>query len=311
MCDEAKSQLQIHGSFGNTPGTVTIEDTTLDIVSWSDSLIICNLPDSGKGAGGNVIVKTLSGLSKSSVLSIVNINITNHYWTQQSKGFWTLYDIDIWKCNWRADLSSIANSSPFPFEISKSSKGSESRNSINMAWMDSSELKDSTMSVSGTIDPINSIFYLRLIYFGHSDYVNNINLAPKIIGYDIFGTIKPTTEDTLPGSPYGIYVVDYSGSMTFPPATRNNVALQSKVDSLIIFSDMLKVIKIISLSPLGSTTASLYSIDGRLLKHEKINIDTPGNYTFDASGITPQFGILVLQTPKGVITKKIIFLDLR
>src|ERR1043165_581610 len=75
MCDEAKSQLQIRGSFGTDSGSVTIEDTTLGIVSWSDSLIICDLPDSGKGVGGNVRVRTVSGVSNTRTLSIFSMMV--------------------------------------------------------------------------------------------------------------------------------------------------------------------------------------------------------------------------------------------
>jgi hypothetical protein len=75
MCDEAKSQLQIRGSFGLDSGSVMIEDTTLGIVSWSDSLIICSLPDSGKGAGGRVLLQTIHGISNKRMLSIFSVNI--------------------------------------------------------------------------------------------------------------------------------------------------------------------------------------------------------------------------------------------
>src|ERR1043165_9035787 len=85
MCDEAKSQLQIRGSFGTDSGSVTIEDTTLGIVSWSDSLIICNLPDSGKGAGGHVIVQTIQGVSNTRVLSIIRANIDHTLWINQDR----------------------------------------------------------------------------------------------------------------------------------------------------------------------------------------------------------------------------------
>src|SRR5947209_17520783 len=40
---------------------------------------------------------------------------------------------------------------------------------------------------------------------------------------------------------------------------------------------------------------------------ENITIAAPGNYEFDAGGIRSQFGFLVLQTEKGVITRKVIF----
>src|SRR3989440_4082851 len=103
MCDEAKSQLQIHGSFGIDSGSVSIEDTTLGIVSWSDSLIICNLPDSGKGAGGQVVIVNKNGESNRRMLSIFNIAVLHSDWyagngSYNPKGFFT------WNISWRMDL---------------------------------------------------------------------------------------------------------------------------------------------------------------------------------------------------------------
>ena len=59
--------------------------------------------------------------------------------------------------------------------------------------------------------------------------------------------------------------------------------------------------------PLGETKASLYSIDGKLLKEENIFIFAPGMYSFDASGINMRVGILVLKTQKGIVAKKVVF----
>ncbi|MFI5264726.1 MAG: hypothetical protein ACHQM6_09445, partial [Candidatus Kapaibacterium sp.] len=141
MCDEAKSQLQIHGSFGIDSGSVSIEDTTLGIASWSDSLIICNLPDSGKGAGGHVAVKTKKGVSNTRVLSIF-------YVTMDYSVLVTLYNgpLYVWFLNWRMDIGSrTTNNIYLPFEISKISFGQYEYSPPNLPWADSSFIKDSSI----------------------------------------------------------------------------------------------------------------------------------------------------------------------
>src|SRR6185436_5811716 len=108
MCDEEKSQLQIRGSFGVDSGSVSIEDTTLGIVSWSDSLIICDLPDSGKGAGGGVIVQTIKGQSSKRMLSIFSLNIDHPFWWLDhgsGQGKWYFIYHRIWEVSWRTDIS--------------------------------------------------------------------------------------------------------------------------------------------------------------------------------------------------------------
>ena len=107
MCDEAKSQLQIHGSFGTDSGSVSIEDTTLGIVSWSDSLIIASLPDSGKGAGGDVVVQTVNGVSNKRVFSIFSMMVDYLYWGWNAINpphDWFFAVGQRWSINWRADI---------------------------------------------------------------------------------------------------------------------------------------------------------------------------------------------------------------
>src|SRR5437763_7976048 len=104
MCDEAKSQLQIRGAFGTDSGSVTIEDTTLGIVSWSDSLIICNLPDSGKGSGGNVVIENKGGKSNERFLSIIYLEVSAASEIQESNGRLTINGEWEWHLDWRADL---------------------------------------------------------------------------------------------------------------------------------------------------------------------------------------------------------------
>src|SRR5579872_5606264 len=128
MCDEAKSQLQIRGSFGVNSGSVTIEDTTLGIVSWSDSLIICSLPDSGKGAGGHVEVKTVKGVSNERALSIFSAKVDYLYWGWSAISpphDWFCAAGQRWSISWRADIGFRTNkfAQVIPFEISKKSFG--------------------------------------------------------------------------------------------------------------------------------------------------------------------------------------------
>jgi photosystem II stability/assembly factor-like uncharacterized protein len=65
-------------------------------------------------------------------------------------------------------------------------------------------------------------------------------------------------------------------------------------------------IEIQSSSNLGPTNTSLYSIDGRLLKRTKLNISAAGEYSIDVSDVHTHFAFLVLQTGKGVSTRKLL-----
>src|SRR5579872_1976664 len=127
MADEAKSQLQIHGTFSSdTTGFVTIENTKQTVRSWSDTLIICDLPDSGDGSGGHVTVTQGSSVSNVRMLSIFRIGVDNFdwYWDGHIPSMAQYYAIigRRWIVNWRADIGGRATSflHQIPFEISKS-----------------------------------------------------------------------------------------------------------------------------------------------------------------------------------------------
>ncbi len=89
-------------------------------------------------------------------------------------------------------------------------------------------------------------------------------------------------------------------------ASVNSPASNSE-DIVVNYNQESDRIELQSTSPLGSTTASLYTIDGRLLKRTKLDISSPGIFSFDVSDVHTRFAILVLQTGRGVITKKILF----
>jgi hypothetical protein len=323
MCDEAKSQLQIRGAFGTDSGIVMIEDTTLGIVSWSDSLIICSLPDSGKGAGGGVIVQTVKGLSNEKALSIIGMTLDYYYWEWTNlgpgKGYGYLIAIsEKWGISWRADITlrKINPLNHFPFEISKNSSmkfvaGHEPVYDDRVfSWTDSNNISDSTISVRGKIDLEHNQIILDTIVMKFNLYPKLYpeKYIPKSLHFDSLGNINGYDDSN--GNPIGGETKrTYSISNTkilFPPSPKSIVIQQPQPNdrikiwtenhSLIFHSD----------NPISSTTASLYSIDGRLLKREKVNISTAGNYAFDISSIHSHFGFLVLQTPKSVITRKVI-----
>src|SRR2546421_3217112 len=159
MCDEAKSQLQIRGSFGIDSGSVSIEDTTLGIVSWSESIIICSLPDSGKGAGGHVEVQTIHGVSNKRALSIFSMTIDHTFWSvmyRSDGAHWSLEYAQRWNVNWRVDIERRKNKiHSIPFEISKSSfgryyDGHGPRDLLPS--VDSSIVPDSGISLKGIIN---------------------------------------------------------------------------------------------------------------------------------------------------------------
>jgi hypothetical protein len=318
MCDEAKSQLQIHGSFGVDSGSVSIEDTTLGIVSWSDSLIICNLPDSGKGAGGNVVVQTAKGVSNKRVLSIFQLDIYDGRVGYESNGYVVILGEYEWYCNWRADISTRPSGikPSFSFEISKTSFGTAAATPTGMLlhWRDSSLLGDTSISVKGTLDIDSDLISLSNIYMGcgfpqqGSATGDKLFIPSTRLQFDSLGHVY-TVRDSF--AQYDEFTEDYynvSGDILFPPGLKSKVLLSSisNADQVNIFATG-NQINIQSQSPLGATTASLYTIDGRLLKRTKLDISSPGEYTLDVSDLHTHFAILVLQMAKGVITRKILF----
>jgi hypothetical protein len=325
IADEAKSQMQIHGAFGIDSGSVSIEDTTLGIVSWSDSLIICNLPDSGKGAGGHVEVQTIHGVSNKRMLSIFSAMLDYLYWGWNGYPHdWFLAEGQRWNLNWRADIGlrhkNLLNH--ILFEISKSSYGNyipvpylPGRNfqppDCRFPWRDSLATTDSSISLKGYIDlsTFNIKFDTlrmndaRLAQFFPGRYV------PSTIDFDTTGHIMSYThvQSHLPGESFESDSL-YNAKILFPLGEKSSVSklFRSNHEQITTFVNDHSIM-LESATLLGSTTASLYTIDGRLLKQTKFDISAPGNYSIDVSDVHTRFAILVLQTGKGVITKKIIF----
>jgi len=103
-------------------------------------------------------------------------------------------------------------------------------------------------------------------------------------------------------------IYSYGGHILFPPNTKSSVLQPSQpniVQIKITTNENLTTLQ--TETSLGSTTASLYTIDGKLLKQTKLDISAAGIYTIDVSDVHTRFALLVLQTEKGVITRKILF----
>jgi hypothetical protein len=165
MADEAKSQLQIHGTFGpDHTGNALIEGVPCSIRFWSDTMVICDLPDSGAGSGGHVTVEQMSGTSNTRMLSIFVMTIENpFFYVGYQSNIGTIFGPGagqtIWNVNWRADIASRPKnvSSLVQFEISKSSKGTWkllTYPNVELCSSDSLHFSDSSIALFGQLDLI-------------------------------------------------------------------------------------------------------------------------------------------------------------
>jgi hypothetical protein len=95
-----------------------------------------------------------------------------------------------------------------------------------------------------------------------------------------------------------LYRLSLSSSVHTSPSMSEEVTVHSDPST--------NEITIHSPTPLDIGTASLYSIDGKLLKRAKMGIVASEDYSIDMGDVHTQVVLLVLQTSKGVITKKIL-----
>ena len=54
--DEVRHQLLVFGDFGSTPGTVTIDSVPMHVTEWYPQWLRCDIPDSGRGWCGDVVI---------------------------------------------------------------------------------------------------------------------------------------------------------------------------------------------------------------------------------------------------------------
>lgn len=81
--DEPSRTLFIHGSkFGLDSGSVTVDSVRMPITRWSDTLVACSMPDSGRGFAGEVKVALTNGTATLSLLSGLNFVVHYMYYIQ-------------------------------------------------------------------------------------------------------------------------------------------------------------------------------------------------------------------------------------
>jgi hypothetical protein len=210
-------------------------------------------------------------------------------------------------------MTRLLSQQTIPFEASKISFGQPIEMGLPfLHWQDSSKTRDTSMVLFGNIDLKKDSLYIRTAKLFTNSSRNNavISYTPHPMRFDSTGNIGGYFDfgSNSDGSKWKDSVW---GEILFPPSPKSIVPPPAQLRS-----DLVKIINrigtedhqvfLISEMAIGETKASLYSIDGRLLKQEKIFISVPGIYTFDASGVTGRIGILVLKTEKGIIAKKVI-----
>ena len=286
-------------------------------------MIVCGLPDSGRGAGGTISVQTTQGKSNQRILSIFNVLINRWYEAGDSHSRWLGGFGLFWNLHWRFDIGFQTNGADteYLFEVGKSSFGGPQPGSMLRAlipWTDSSSIKDSSLSCFGTMDIKSSLIKFKTISmrwtsFGYHDDDSFRYTIPPIT-FDSSGTIFSLSDSIIKTPYYSEKITDnVSGYILFPPSPKSSVSQhlnESNADLIKIsydFSSGNQTIGLEALKPLGEVTASLFGIDGRLLRKASINMAEPGFYEFDASGIDHQIGLLLLQSELGCSTKKILF----
>jgi hypothetical protein len=310
QADEAKSQLQIHGHFtSDRTGAVKIEDTVVSVRSWSDTLLICDLPDNGKGSGGHVQVSQMQGESNVRLLSIFQLHIISNVFVYEGKLGWELIGANVWNNVWRIDLGkSIYRDSVVRFELSKSSSFAFDQ-AYPTHWIDSSHDSNYTFSFFGSVNLAQNELQGCVAKFFNSNMGGSFHLGLYLVRFDSSGSIKGY-EDQGESATYKKWDDVISGRILFPPFPKdavrptdnspaNNMLIRSSADNEALLIRCYEI-------P-GPVETSLYSVDGRLLRRENIVMNSSGEYRFDISGLNHGMGILVLSASKGIITKKVIF----
>jgi hypothetical protein len=106
LIDESKGVISIYGKFGAISGQVFCDSVQLPVVNWSDNLISANIPDTGKGSAGELIVVAGGSPSKIHHISLWSGGYsTGHY---EHHSFDLSYGHGM-KFTIRMDLESILN----------------------------------------------------------------------------------------------------------------------------------------------------------------------------------------------------------
>lgn len=82
--EESTSTLYIFGLFGQDPGTVTVDDVSAVVTSWTTEFISCIIPEQGSGSVGDVIVVSPLG-HKSNPVPLTEWLIKVNYTSDDNK----------------------------------------------------------------------------------------------------------------------------------------------------------------------------------------------------------------------------------
>lgn len=328
IADEVKSQLQIHGTFGTDhTGRASIEGVPCSVRFWSDTMVICDLPDSGAGSGGHVIVTQMTGTSNARMLSIFKVNIDHFYWHWLGNQFPPYFGVIFgqrWIVNWRADIEDRNENKPhlISFDASKSSYGTyitgiSSVPEYLFPWSDTSVMSDSSISLSGTINLKKSLIEFNIARMYLASVVEPYHIAgfdsiyhPLSIGFDTFGNISGYVDSGINGLTKKSDSL-YNQKILFPPDFQNSVSLTPAGSSSILqvlsrpYSTE-QSISFLSEERLGDITISLYDIGGRMLIEENLSIPCAGIYKISVNVLKPSIGILVVKSADRIIVKRVI-----
>jgi hypothetical protein len=112
--DEPSRTLFVHGSgFGDsTVGAVTVDSVSMVPTKWSDTLVTCLLPDSGRGYAGPVQVYSNAIRSNKRVLSESNFKVTFDYSQQVNEPASSFGDSSVWNLRFRLDFLNATDRYP-------------------------------------------------------------------------------------------------------------------------------------------------------------------------------------------------------
>jgi hypothetical protein len=89
--DVVRDQLLLFGDFGSETGRVFIDSVELPIVRWMPNWIRADLPRSGRGSAGDVVVRK-NGFSGSAIrITAFDVTTGYHYIVSESRNNWSVY----------------------------------------------------------------------------------------------------------------------------------------------------------------------------------------------------------------------------
>ncbi|MBS1902797.1 MAG: hypothetical protein JSS75_03760 [Bacteroidetes bacterium] len=304
--DEAQSHLWIVGSFGDTPGVVRIEDSVLGTVSWSDTLVVCNIRDSGMYSSGLVSVSNGTGQPDTRMLSAFHLYINSQQFAMTSPGIgFQNVGETVWGCSWRTDLSAATGPrSVIPFEISKVSSVRVDNFSDTCNWVDTSISVLKSFSCKGYVN-VAQLRLERLEFTLHGNSLGKDRIYPppvfQTLPFNADGAMKESHED---GEYLGIqkwddlarlsivHVPESLEAKTFSASQRVQVILTSNYG----FSIDGGLINLPSASICEALSYSIYDLRGVAIDCGSCSVDEHSQIHISLSGGRRSPLFVVLQT---------------